>query len=124
MPNSTVNYISSVLNSVNYSNQETILVSSSVFSPQGDVFTLDFRTLSPNTIITTQSFNNLVVEVSEIPPRKVVTSTDTDGATIILTPSVTSAPTASQNYYIPLRFERFKPEIVSLINKQFTELTI
>lgn len=123
MPNSTITYVPSFLNSVKGANQEIVLVSSSVFSPQGDVFTLNFGTLNTNTIITTQSFNDLVVETSEIYPRKIVPPTDTDGSTILLITAVTSAPTASQNYYVPLRFERFKQQVTNLIDRQFIELT-
>lgn len=124
MPNSSINYISSFLTSVDNVNQQTVSVSSSVLSNKGDTFTLNFATLSPNNIITTQSFNDLAVETSDVYPKKIVTPKDTDGSTILLIASINTAPTASQNYYVPLRFERFKQQVVQLIDTQFTELTV
>jgi hypothetical protein len=49
---------------------------------------------------------------------------DYDGATIIISPSINTAPTASQGYYVPIYFERYNLDVVNNIDKQFTELTI
>jgi hypothetical protein len=108
----------------NKENDDLIFVSSSNFSANGDVYILDTRTVSPNVIATIQSLNNLQPDVSDIYPFKVVTPLDVDGLTIVYTPTLENEPTASQHYYAPLYFERYRTNIINAINKEFTELTI
>ena len=105
-------------------NNDLIFVSSSNFSTNGDVYVLDTRTVSPNVIATTQSLNELQPDVSDVYPYKVVTALDTDGATIVYTPTLENPPTASQHYYAPLYFERYNAGVVNAIGRQFTELTV
>ena len=108
----------------NKENDDLIFVSSSNFSTNGDVYVLDTRTVSPNVIATTQSLNELQPDVSDVYPYKVVTALDTDGATIVYTPTLENPPTASQHYYAPLYFERYNAGVVNAIGRQFTELTV
>lgn len=108
----------------NKENNDLIFVSSSNFSANGDVYVLDTRTVSPNVIATEQSLNDLQPDVSDVYPFKIVTPIDTDGSTIVYTPTLENPPTASQHYYAPLYFERYKAGVVNAINRQFTELTI
>lgn len=107
----------------NAENDDIITVSTTNFSANGDVYVLDTRTISPNVITTTQSLNDLQPDVSDVYPFKVATPTDTDGSTIVYTPTLENDPTASQHYYAPLYFERYRPNIVNAVNRQFTELT-
>lgn len=105
-------------------NDDLIVVSSSKFSDNGDVYTLDTRVVSPNVIPTQESLDNLQPEVSDVYPYKVVMPLDNDSSVILQTPTLQNAPTASQFYYAPLYFERYKPEVVAVIGKEFTELTV
>jgi len=104
-------------------NEDVITVSTQYFSPEGDVYELDKRTISPSVIQTTQSLAELNPEVSNVYPFKIVPPKDVDGSTIILSPSIETFPTASQNYYIPVYFERYNQQVVTLIDKEFRELT-
>lgn len=108
----------------NKENDDVIFVSSSNFSTNGDVYVLDTRTIVPNVIATNESNNELQPDVSDVYPYKIVPEIDIDGATIVYTPTLENDPTASQHYYAPLYFERYKTEIVNAINKQFTELEL
>lgn len=108
----------------NKANDDLIFVSSSNFSANGDVYVLDTRVVSPNVIATTQSLNELQPDVSDVYPFKVVTPLDTDGSTIVYTPTLENPPTASQHYYAPLYFERYKSNVVNAISRNFTELVI
>ena len=105
-------------------NEDIITVSTKNFSSDGDVFTIDTRVVSPSVIQTTQSLQELQPEISYTYPFKIVTPVDYDGATIIISPSINTAPTASQGYYVPIYFERYNLDVVNNIDKQFTELTI
>lgn len=116
-------YISKFLVNVNRANEDIIFVSSSAFSLQGDVFTLDKRTVSPSVIQTTQSLNELNPEVSAVYPFKVVIPVDIEGSSVILVPTIENFPTASQHYYAPLYFEIYRQDILLNIDKSFTELT-
>lgn len=75
-------------------------------------------------IQTTQSLQELQPEISNVYPYKIVPPTDIDGSTVILSPTIDTNPTASQNYYTPIYFERYDPTIIKLLNTQFTELSI
>lgn len=116
-------YIPKFIVDLNRNNDDVITVSTQYFSPEGDVYVLDKRTVSPSVIQTTQSLAELQPEVSTVYPFKIVPPKDVDGATIILTPSIETFPTASQNYYTPIYFERYNQTVVALIDKEFTELT-
>jgi hypothetical protein len=122
MSNTFNTYIPKFLVNVNRENEDIIFVSSSNFSALGDVYTLDKRAISPNVIQTTQSLNELQPEVSSVYPFKVVTPVDIDGSTIILTPTIENVPTASQHYYAPVYFERYRPSVILSLDKTFTEL--
>jgi len=116
-------YIPKFLVDLKKDNEDIIIVSSSYFSPEGDVYELDTRTLSPNLLQTTQSLQELQPEISTVYPFKIVTPLDFDGSTMIQSPSMTTQPTASQGYYAPIYFERYNPDVVRNIDTQFTELT-
>jgi len=116
-------YIPKFLVDLKKNNEDIIIVSSSYFSPEGDIYELDTRTLSPNLIQTTQSLQELQPEISMVYPFKIVTPLDFDGSTILQSPSMTTDPTASQGYYAPIYFERYNVDVIRNINTQFTELT-
>ena len=116
-------YIPKFLVDLKKNNEDIIIVSSSYFSPEGDVYELDTRTLSPNLIQTTQSLQELQPEISTVYPFKIVTPLDFDGATILQSPSMTTEPTASQGYYAPIYFERYNADVIRNIDTRFTELT-
>jgi len=115
-------YISKFLVDLKKQNNDIITVSTRYFSPEGDVYELDTRTVSPVLVQTTQSLQELKPEISTVYPFKIITPIDFDGATILLTPSIETQPTASQGYYAPIYFERYNPDILVNIDKQFTEL--
>jgi hypothetical protein len=123
MPNIFNSYIPKFLVDLNKNNEEIIIVSSSYFSPEGDIYELDTRTLSPNLIQTTQSLQELQPEISTVYPFKIVTPLDFDGSTILQSPSMTTQPTASQGYYAPIYFERYNADVIRNIDTRFTELT-
>lgn len=124
MANILQTYISKVIIGQNTNNDDVVQISTQFLSPEGDVFTLDTRAISPSVIQTTASVQELQPEVSVVYPYKIVTPTDIDGSTIIISPSVQSPVTASQNYYTPIYFERYNQEILQLIDRRFTELTV
>lgn len=121
MTNILNSYIPKFLVNLNRFNEDVITVSTRYFSPQGDVYELDKRTISPNVIQTTQSLAELKPEVSDTYPFKIVPPKDFDGSTLIQTPGIGTFPTASQNYYIPLYFERYNESIVRQINRSFQD---
>lgn len=116
-------YIPKFIVDIKRDNKDILFVSSSAFSAEGDVYTLDVRTVSPNVIQTTQSLNELKPDVSDVYPYKVVTPIDYDGATILLVPSIENEPTASQHYYAPIYFERYNKTVLNNIDRRFLELT-
>jgi hypothetical protein len=117
-------YISKVIIGQNTNNDDVIQISTDFLSANGDVFTLDTRAISPSVIQTTSSISELKPEVSAVYPFKIVTPVDVDGSTILQSPSSQTQVTASQNYYTPIYFERYRLEILQLIDKQFNELTV
>lgn len=116
-------YISKVFIQTNTDNDDVVTISTQFLSPEGDVFTLDRRTLSPNIIKTTGSLEELKPEVSNIYPFKISTPILQDGSTEILSQTINTPVTASQNYYVPIYFERYTPEVLRRIDNEFTELT-
>lgn len=117
-------YIPKILVELNRNNEDIITVSTNYLSPSGDVYTLDKETVSPILIQTTQSLQELQPELSDAYPFKIVTPLDYDGSTIIISPSVETQPTASQGYYVPIYFERYNDDVISLIDSSFSELTL
>ena len=115
-------YIPKVFVELNRNNEDIITVSTNYLSPDGDSYVLDRETVSPILVQTTQSLAELQPEISNVYPFVTVTPLDFDGATIILSPSVDTEPTASQGYYVPIYFERYNPDIVNLIDTTFVEL--
>jgi hypothetical protein len=118
------NYIPKFIVELDRANEDIRFVSTSYFDATGDVYELDVRTINPIVIQTTQSIEELRPDVSTTFPFKIVLPLDIDGANILLVPTVNNAPTASQHYYTPIYFERYTPEIIRLIDKNFTELEI
>lgn len=124
MSNILESFVPKFLVNLKKANDDIITVSTRNFSPEGDVFVVDKRVVSPSVIQTTQSLQELQPEISEVYPYKIVTPLDYDGSTIIISPSINTIPTASQGYYVPIYFERYNSDIVRNINKNFTELTV
>lgn len=116
-------YLPKFLADLDKKNGDVIIVSSSYFSPKGDVYVADTRVLSPSVIQTTQSLQELQPEISSVYPYKIVPPTDFDGSTVILSPTIDTNPTASQNYYTPIYFERYNPAVIYEIDTRFTELS-
>ena len=42
---------------------------------------------------------------------------------MLQSPSMTTQPTASQGYYVPIYFERYNADVIRNIDTRFTELT-
>lgn len=117
-------YIPKFLIDLNRNNDDIITVKTNYLSPEGDVYELDKRSVSPVMVQTTQSLQELQPEISNVYPFKVVTPIDPDGATVIVSPTPQAIPTASQGYYVPIYFERYQPQFIDNINREFTELTV
>lgn len=117
-------YIPKFIVDLQRENDTVITVTTRYFSPEGDIYELDERTISPILIQTTQSLQELRPEISNVYPFKIVTPLDYDGTTLILVPGVDTVPTASQGYYTPIYFERYNQEVIRNIESTFTELTV
>lgn len=116
------NYIPKFVVELNRANEDVRFVSTSYFDANGDVYEFDARTINPLIIQTTQSLQELRPEVSTTFPFKIVIPLDVDGANVLQVPTAFGPPTASQHYYAPIYFERYTPDIIRLIDKNFTEL--
>lgn len=114
-------YIPKFLVDLNRENDDVVTVTTNYLSRDGDVYQLDKRSISPVLIQTTQSIQELHPEVSNTYPFKIVTPIDVDGSTIILSPTPETAPTASQGYYVPIYFERYNPQFLENIDKNFSD---
>ena len=117
-------YIPKFIVDLNRNNDDIITVRTNYLSPEGDVYELDTRTISPVLVQTTQSLEELRPEISTVYPFKIVTPLDPDGSTVLLSPTPVSAPSASQGYYVPIYFERYQLEFVQNVDRNFTELTV
>lgn len=117
-------YIPKFIVDLDRANDDVRFVSTSYFAPDGDVYILDKRTVNPSVIQTTQSLEELQPEVSIKYPFKIVMPLDADGASVLQVPTIDTVPTASQHYYAPMLFERYTPDIVNLVDKNFVELTL
>lgn len=117
-------YIPKFLVDLNRNSDDIITVRTNYLSPEGDVYVLDTRTVSPVLVQTTQSLQELRPEISNVYPFKIVTPLDPDGSTVLLSPTPTTIPTASQGYYVPIYFERYQTEFLENIDRSFTELTV
>lgn len=117
-------YIPKFVVDLKRNNEDIIKVTTRYLSPEGDVYVLDTRTVNPVLVQTTQSLQELRPEISTVYPFKIVTPVDIDGSTVLLSPTITTAPTASQGYYVPIYFERYQTTFLENIDKQFTELTV
>jgi hypothetical protein len=124
MRNILNSYIPKFLIDLNRKNDDVVTVTTQYFSKEGDVYTLDKRTIAPRLIQTTQSLQELRPEVSDVYPFKIVTPLDYDGSTLLSVPTIDTTPTASQGYYAPIYFERYDPLVMKNIDTAFTELTV
>lgn len=124
MSNFLDSFIPKYLVNLRKTNEDIITVSTKNFSQDGDIFTLDTRVVNPSVIQTTQSLQDLQPEISDKYPYKIVTPLDYDGSTVIISPSITTQPTASQGYYVPIYFERYNRDVMANIDKTFTELPV
>lgn len=117
-------YIPKFLVDLKRNNEDVITVTTQYLSTDGDVYQLDTRTVSTSSIQTTQSLQELQPEISLVFPFRGPVKLDYDNSTLMLVPSITTVPTASQDYYAPVSFERYKQDVVALIDKEFSELTV
>ena len=117
-------YISKVYVQSVAENDDVIVVSTKYLSPEGDYFTLDRRAIDPTLLLTTSSLDELRPEVSDVYPFKIVPPVLEDGTTSLVSRTLISPVTASQNYYVPIYFERLEADIIRNITKEFTELTV
>lgn len=115
-------YISKVFIESQTQNSDIITIETNFLSPEGDAFTLERRVLNPTLLKTTSSINELKPEVSDVYPYKIVTPVLDDGTTLLVSPTIDTPVTASQNYYVPIYFERYSPDILRRIDRNFTEL--
>lgn len=116
-------YIPKFLINLNRDNEDIIKVNTRYFSPEGDVYELDKRTIAPVVIQTQESLNELRIETSSVYPVRIVAPLDFDGAVLIEVPSIETVPTASQSYFMPIYFERYSPEVIRNLDRNFVELT-
>lgn len=114
-------YISKVFINTNTTNDDVVRITTKKFSPAGDIYELDLRVISPNIIQTEKNINELKPEISNVFPFKIVPPLDPDGSVIILSPTVETEVTASQNYYVPIYFERYDINILRQLDKEFVE---
>lgn len=124
MNNILQTYIPKFVVDLNRNNPDSFIVSTSYFSPEGDQFILDRRAVSPSVVITTQSLQDLQPEVSNTYPFKIVPPKEPDGSTLLLSPSVETEITASQNYYTPIYFERYDIDVLRALDRSFKELQL
>jgi hypothetical protein len=117
-------YIPKFLVDLRRNNDDIITVTTNYLSPEGDVYELDTRAVSPVMIQTTQSLQELRPEISNTYPFKIITPIDPDGSTVLLSPTPDAIPTASQGYYVPIYFERFQSDFLQSIDKNFSELIV
>lgn len=115
-------YISKVFVETQTQNSDVVTIETNFLSPEGDSFTLERRVLDPNLIETTATLNELKPEVSTEYPFKSVPSRDDDGSVVLYSRTIDTPVTASQNYYVPIYFERLQPTILNEIDREFTEL--
>lgn len=117
-----ITYISKVYISSLKESEQVITVTTQNLSPAGDVINLNTKLLVINPLISTSSLEVLQPEVSDVFPYKVVTPYLPNGHKLILSPSVKVFPTASQNYYMATKFERYNPVVARSLNRQFEQL--
>jgi hypothetical protein len=115
-------YISKIFIKVNTTNDDIIKINSRKLSPEGDVYELDLRTISPKLIPTEKDIEELQPEVSDTFPFKVLVTEDENGRSVLYSPTIENEVTASQNYYVPVYFERYDLDVLREINKDFEEL--
>jgi hypothetical protein len=117
-------YISKLYINSKKANNDVITVTTKKFSSNGDIFEVDVRVISPSVVQTESSLAELKPEVSQVYPFKIVPPTDQTGRVIIQVPTLNTEVTASQNYYVPVYFERYNLDILREIDKEFVELTL
>lgn len=117
-------YIPKFLIDLNRENEDIITVDTNYFSVDFDSYVVDRRTVNPIVIQTTQSIAELKPEISNVYPYRAPTKIDYDGSTLFISPTATSQPSASQDYYVPIYFERYETSVLTSIDKTFTELTL
>jgi hypothetical protein len=115
-------YISKLLINRRGDNDDVIKVRTTALSRDGDIYDFDKRITFPQVIQTEDSIAELKPEVSEIYPYKIVLPVEEDGSNLLVSPSVSTEVTASQNYYIPVYFERYDPTVLRRIDREFSEL--
>jgi hypothetical protein len=98
-----------------------IVTITSQYLENNNIYEIDQRVIEPNVVQTEESLIDLKPEVSSVYPYKIVLPTEEDGATLLLSRTINTPVTASQNYYIPLYFERYNVDIMRAINKDFEE---
>lgn len=124
MSNKNITYISKVITSLFKQNEDVITIQTETLSPEGDTFIVDNRVLTVSALVTTSSLNELTPEISETFPYKIVTPKLSNGHTLILSPNTAVFPTASQNYYMATKFDRYNPTVIRSIDREFQELRL
>lgn len=116
-------YLPKFLVNLQRENEDVLYLSSSKFSPEGDVYTVDVRAVAPNVLQSEQSVQELKPNVSDVYPFKIVLPLEEDSSNLLQIPSARSFPTASQYYYVPMYFERYTRDTYDTVDKQFRELS-
>lgn len=109
---------------VDYTNADLKIVSSSYTAPDGTPSIRQKTVVKPDMKKLTIEDKSLHLDVSNNYPFKIVTLVTEDSASLIYSPSLQTYPTASQSYYAPLYAERFTPEFILAITREFTEFTV
>jgi hypothetical protein len=118
------NSLNKVIISSDVANSDMIKVSTSVLSSNGDVYEVDTRLLTPSLVQTSREVAELNPEVSTSYPYKVIVDRDSSGVVQLYVPDIDIPVTASQNYYVPLYYERYSVPILRVLDRQFTELSL
>jgi hypothetical protein len=120
MANTLNTYIPQFLVDRKKDNNDIVTITSE-YLENNNIYELDERVIQPNVVQTEESLADLKPEVSPVYPYKIVLPTESDGATLLLSRTINTPVTASQNYYIPLYFERYNIDIMRAIDKEFKE---
>ena len=122
MSNTNISYVSVVYADAKKDNPGKILVTTEYLSPEGDTFELVSEAIPQNAILDSVYQETLRPETSSVYPYKVVVGRTQNGSAVIYAPNIETFVTASQNYYTPMKFERYEPSVIRSLDKTFLEL--
>jgi hypothetical protein len=115
-------FVPKVLVSSRFNNKDIVNIETTELDENNFEYKIYERVLQPSAIVTENNLIELQPEISEVYPFKIVPPVTETGVTRLLSPSITTAPTASQNYYLPLYEERYNHDVLRLLVRDFVEL--